>query len=66
MQQHLLNDRYAGETAMALGAFLAAWIILQVYWIAAFHWVHALYLGLGFLELVLGLLLRKTLRKEVN
>ena len=24
--------RYAGETAMALGVFLVAWIILQVYW----------------------------------
>ena len=52
--------RYAGETAMALGVFLAVWIIFQVYWIADFHWVHALYLGLGLLELILGLLLRKT------
>ena len=55
--------RYAGETAMALGVFLVAWIILQVYWIEAFHWLHALYLGLGLLELVLGWLLRKVLRK---
>ena len=58
--------RYAGETAMALGVFLVAWIILQVYWIAAFHWIHALYLGLGLLELVLGWLLPKVLRKEVD
>ncbi len=58
--------RYAGETAMALGVFLVAWIILQVYWIAAFHWLHALYLGLGLLELVLGWLLRKALHKEVD
>ena len=58
--------RYAGETAMALGVFLVAWIILEVYWIAAFHWLHALYLGLGLLELVLGWLLRKVLRKEVD
>lgn len=56
------QNRYAGEIAMALGAFLVAWIILQVYWIAAFHWLHALYLGLGLLELVLGWLLRTALR----
>ena len=54
----------AGEIAMALGVFLAAWIVLQVYWIAAFHWVHAFYLSLGLLELLLGWLLRKTSRRE--
>ena len=57
--------RYAGETAMALGVFLVAWIILQVYWIAAFHWLHALYLGLGLLEFVLGWSLRNALRRGV-
>jgi hypothetical protein len=51
------RHRYAGELAMALGAFLVAWIVVQVYWIRAFHWLHALYLGLGSLELILGLLL---------
>ena len=58
--------RYAGETAMALGVFLVAWIILEVYWIAAFHWLHAVYLGLGLLEFVLGLSLRKALLREVD
>ena len=58
--------RYAGETAVALGAFLAAWIIFQVYWIADFHWIHASYLSLGILEVILGLLLRKALRKELG
>ena len=53
---------YAGETAMALGVFLVAWIIIQIYWISAFHWLHALYLGLGLLELLLGWSLRKVLR----
>jgi len=48
------RHRYAGETAMALGVFLVAWIILQVYWFSGFHWLHALYLGLGLLEFVLG------------
>lgn len=56
------RHRCAGETAMALGIFLVAWIVLQVYWFAAFHWLHALYLGLGVLEFVLGWSLRTILR----
>lgn len=56
----------AGEIAIALGLFLVAWIMLQVYWFAAFHWLHALYLGIGLLELVIGWLLRKVLRREVD
>ena len=58
--------RYAGETAMALGVFLVAWIVLQVYWIRAFHWLHALYLGLGILEFALGWSLRKALRRGMD
>ncbi len=53
-----IRHRYAGETAMALGVFLVAWIMLQVYWFAGIHWLHALYFGLGSLELVLGWLSR--------
>ena len=60
------RHRFAGETAMALGVFLVAWILLQVYWFSGFHWLHALYLGLGLLESVLGWLLREALRKEVD
>lgn len=60
------RHRYAGETAMALGVFLVAWIMLQVYWFTGFHWLQALYLGLGLLEFVLGWLLRKGLHKEVD
>jgi hypothetical protein len=56
---------YAGVIAMALGVFLVAWIILQVYWIESFHWLHASYLGLGLLEFVLGWALRKALQREV-
>jgi len=58
--------RYAGETAMALGVFLVAWIVLQVYWIATFHWLHALYLGSGLLECVLGRFLRKAWQRETD
>ena len=54
---------YAGEIAIALGLFLVAWIMLQVYWFVAFHWLHALYLGLGSLEFVLGWSLRKVLQR---
>jgi hypothetical protein len=55
--------RYAGEIAMALGAFLVAWIMAQVYWFAGVHWLHALYFGLGLLECVLGWSLRSALRR---
>jgi hypothetical protein len=58
--------RFAGEIAMGLGVFLVAWIALQVYWIAAFHWVHALYLCMGLLEFILGWLLRSSLRTRDN
>ncbi len=58
------RHRHAGETAVALGVFLVVWIMLQIYWFEASHWLHALYLGLGILEMVLGLLLRGALRKE--
>ena len=57
------RHQYAGGSAMALGAFLVAWIILQVYWIEGFHWVHALYLGLGFVEFALGWSLWKAVRR---
>ena len=49
----------AGEVAMVLRVFLVAWIIVQVYWISAFHWLHALYICLGLLEFGLGWSLRK-------
>jgi hypothetical protein len=58
------RHRYAGETALALGAFLAAWILVQVYWMD-FHWLHGLYLGLGIAEMVLGWAVRRSaLRQE--
>ena len=54
--------RYTAEIALALGAFLVAWILFQVYWIHSFHWLHALYLSLGIIEFALGWLLRKASR----
>ena len=52
------SQRYAGEMAVALGAFLVAWIAVQVYWMEP-HWLHALYFGLGILEAALGWSMRK-------
>lgn len=59
------RHRFSGELAIALGSFLFVWILLQVYLFAGFHWVHALYLGLGLLESALGWTVRKVLRREV-
>lgn len=53
------RQRYAGEGAIALGVFLIAWILVQVYWMAGFHWLHWLYLMLGLVEVVLGWLVRR-------
>ena len=57
-----LQHRYTGRAAIALGAFLIAWIVAQVYWFAGFHWLHWLYLGLGIVELALGWSVRRIVR----
>jgi len=57
------RHRYAGHAAIALGAFLIAWILVQVYWFAGFHWLHWLYLGLGIVELALGWAVRRSVRR---
>ena len=48
------RQRHAGAIAMALGFFLVAWILIQVYWMSGFHWLHWLYLVLGIVEALLG------------
>jgi len=50
--------RYAGEIAIGLGIFLIMWIIAQLYWLGI-HWLHILYISLGIIELVIGLIMRK-------
>ena len=57
------RQRYAGEIAVALGAFLIAWILVQVSWMAP-HWLHALYFALGILEVALGWTVRKNLLRR--
>jgi hypothetical protein len=50
----LARVRWAGALAMALGAFLAAWIVLQVLWIGPIAWLQPLMLGSGLVEAALG------------
>lgn len=50
----------AGGIAVALGLFLVAWIVLQVYFLATIHWAHALYFALGVLEAGMGWRLCRT------
>ena len=57
------RHRCAGEMAIALGAFLIAWIAVQVYWFAGFHWLHWTYLSLGIAEVVLGWSMQMTARR---
>ncbi len=58
------RHRYAGEIAIALGAFLVAWILIQVYWMSGFHWLHWLYLSLGTVEVLLGRSVWRTARRS--
>lgn len=54
-----LRYRYAGEIGVVLGLLLAAWIVIQVAMIGLVHWLKPLYFGLGFIEVYLGLLVRR-------
>ena len=60
------RHRYAGGIAALLGLFLIAWIRIQVHWVGAFHWLHAVYIILGLFEFGMGWSLRKTLRTETE
>jgi len=57
------RQRYAGEMAVALGAFLVAWVAIQVCWMEP-HWLHALYFSLGILEVALGSSMRKSILRS--
>jgi hypothetical protein len=54
----------AGAIAMSLGAFLVAWIILQVYWIGLSSWLQPGIFFAGALEFLLGWLLRNQIRRR--
>jgi hypothetical protein len=46
----LARQRYGGAVAMALGALLIGWIVVQVAMIGLVHWLQPLYLGLGVVD----------------
>ena len=58
--------QYAQEIAIVLGAILVAWIVIQVFIIRSFHWVHVLYFILGVVELWIGLYIRRRHFKAGN
>lgn len=60
----LIPRRQAAVLAMVMGEILVVWILLQIWWIGPASWLQPLYLGLGVLELVLGLLLRQKSRQK--
>ena len=60
VEASFLRYRFAGEVAVGLGTFLILWIVTQAWWMGV-HWLHILYITLGIVELVLGLMWRKPL-----
>jgi hypothetical protein len=50
-----LRLELAGRLAIALGSFLIAWILTQVWWIGLVSWLQPLYLGFGLAEVLLGI-----------
>jgi len=60
-----MRHRLAGQIAAGLGTFLILWIIAQVLWMEI-HWLHVLYIIIGVVELVLGLIFKKTLDINKN
>lgn len=50
----LARVRWAGALGLALGAFLAAWIALQVLWIGPISWFQPVMLCCGLAEAWLG------------
>lgn len=60
-----LRHRYAGAAGFILGALLIAWIVIQVAMIGLVHWLQPLYLGLGIVEVILALLVRRRLPGSV-
>ena len=53
------RNRYAGPAAIALGAILVAWIVIQVIVIRSIHWLHGIYFVLGLVEFMLGMLVNR-------
>jgi len=56
-----LRSKSAGDIAIGLGVFLIGWILAQIVWMEI-HWLHIIYIILGTVELILGLVLRKKMQ----
>jgi hypothetical protein len=54
----------AKEVAIALGIILVAWIVIQIFIIRSFHWLHLLYFLLGTLEFGMGLYIRRQFKSS--
>jgi len=59
------RHRYTGAVGIVLGALLIAWIVTQVAMIGLVHWLQPLYFGLGVVEVILALLVRRRLPGSV-
>ena len=51
--------------ALGLGTFLMVWLLVQLYWIG-FHWLQVFYFFLGFIEVYLGLRIKKEIFGKCN
>ncbi len=57
----LLRHRLSGDLALAFGAFLLAWIVIQVLWIGLVNWMQPFFFALAVAELCLGYVLRPSM-----
>lgn len=51
----------AGRAVYVLGILMVIWIIAQVYWIGWLIWLQPLFLGIGIMEIILGVFINKKL-----
>lgn len=60
------QHRFSAYAGIALGGFLAVWILIQVMIIGWVSWLQPFMLFLGLVELALGVPLYKTLKRELS
>lgn len=58
--------RFAGEIAILLGGGMMIWILTQVALIGLMNFLQPLYFSVGIIEVILGIMLRKTVRNAVQ
>ena len=60
------GSRWTSKVAIGLGLFLMCWIAIQVIIFKGPHWLHILYFMLGFVELALGVQVRRIVRLSTS